>query len=99
MTPELVALYTDLARREGNRAALRQRLAQRNTGREADIKALKLPTLILWGGQDRLIPPVYGQRFAQDIPGAKLVLFESLGHVPQEEDPAATLAPVREFLR
>ncbi len=99
VTPELVALYTDLARREGNRAALRQRLAQRNTGREADIKALKLPTLILWGGQDRLIPPVYGQRFAQDIPGAKLVQFEALGHVPQEEDPAATLVPVREFLR
>jgi pimeloyl-ACP methyl ester carboxylesterase len=99
VTPELVALYTDLARREGNRAALRQRLAQRDTGREADIKALKLPTLILWGGQDRLIPPVYGQRFAQDIAGAKLVQFEALGHVPQEEDPAATLVPVREFLR
>lgn len=99
VTPELVALYTDLARREGNRAALRQRLAQRDTGREADIKDLKLPTLILWGGQDRLIPPVYGQRFAQDIAGAKLVQFEALGHVPQEEDPAATLVPVREFLR
>lgn len=99
VTPELVALYTDLARREGNRAALRQRLAQRDTGREADIQALKLPTLILWGGQDRLIPPVYGQRFAQDIAGAKLVQFEALGHVPQEEDPAATLVPVREFLR
>ncbi len=98
VTPELVAHYTDMARREGNRAALRQRLIQRNTGREADIKDLKLPTLILWGGQDRLIPPSYAQRFAQDIAGSKLVLFETLGHVPQEEDPAATLVPVREFL-
>lgn len=99
VTPELVAHYTDMARREGNRAALRQRLIQRNTGREADIRDLKLPTLILWGAQDRLIPPDYGRRFAQDIAGSKLVIFDALGHVPQEEDPAATLVPVREFLR
>lgn len=99
VTPELVAHYTDMARREGNRAALRQRLIQRNTGREADIKTLKLPTLILWGGQDRLIPPAYGRRFAQDIAGSKLVMFDALGHVPQEEDPAATLVPVRAFLQ
>jgi pimeloyl-ACP methyl ester carboxylesterase len=99
VTPELVAHYTDMARREGNRAALRQRLIQRNTGREADVKDLKLPTLILWGGQDRLIPPAYGRRFAQDIAGSKLVMFDTLGHVPQEEDPAATLVPVRAFLQ
>lgn len=99
VTPELVAHYTDMARREGNRAALRQRLIQRNTGREADIKQLKLPTLILWGGQDRLIPPDYGRRFAQDIAGSKLVMFDALGHVPQEEDPAATLVPVLAFLQ
>ncbi len=98
VTPELVAQYTDMARRAGNRAALRQRLAQRDTGREQDIKALKLPTLILWGGQDRLIPPVYAQRFAADISGSKLVMFDALGHVPQEEDPVATLAAVRAFL-
>lgn len=102
VTPELVALYTDMARREGNRqalgAALHQRLAQRDTGREQDIKALRLPTLILWGGQDRLIPPVYAQRFAADIAGSKLVMFEQLGHVPQEEDPAATVAAVQAFL-
>ncbi len=107
VTPEQVALYTDMARREGNRQALgqalRQRFAQRETGhdagREQDIKTLRLPTLILWGGQDRLIPPVYAQRFASDIPGSKRVVFEALGHVPQEEDPAATLAVVQAFLR
>ena len=38
------------------------------------------------------------QRFAADIRGAKLVLFDSLGHVPQEEDPARTAAAVAAFL-
>lgn len=99
VTPELVQRYSDLARRAGNRHALTVRMAQRNTRREQDIRDLKLPTLILWGARDRLIPPVNGERFAQDIAGSQLVVFEGLGHVPQEEDPAATIAVVQQFLR
>ncbi|MFZ1500666.1 MAG: alpha/beta hydrolase [Giesbergeria sp.] len=99
VTPELVQRYSDLARRAGNRHALTVRMAQRNTGREQDIRDLKLPTLILWGALDRLIPPVNGERFAKDIAGSHLVVFKGLGHVPQEEDPAATVAVVQQFLR
>jgi pimeloyl-ACP methyl ester carboxylesterase len=58
-----------------------------------------LPTLILWGGRDRLIPPQYGDQFHRDIAGSRLVTFPGLGHVPHEEDPQATVAAVREFLR
>ena len=99
VTPELVQRYSDLARRAGNRHALTVRMAQHNTGREQDIRDLKLPTLILWGQHDRLIPPVNGDRFAADIAGSQLVVFEGLGHVPQEEDPAATVAVVQRFLQ
>ena len=99
VTPALVQRYSDLARREGNRHALARRMAQRNTGRAQDLRDLAVPTLILWGAHDRLIPPVYGERFAADIQGAKLVVFKDLGHVPQEEDPAATVAVVQEFLK
>lgn len=98
VTPQQVALYTDMARRPGNREALARRLAVHFTGREADIARLQLPTLILWGGQDRLIPPEYGQRFAHDIAGSRLVVFPQLGHVPHEEDPLATLPVVQAFL-
>lgn len=99
VTPALVQRYSDLARRDGNRHALARRMAQRNTGRAQDLRDLAVPTLILWGAHDRLIPPVYGERFAADIQGAKLVVFKDLGHVPQEEDPAATVAVVQEFLK
>jgi pimeloyl-ACP methyl ester carboxylesterase len=54
--------------------------------------------LILWGGRDQLIPLRYGEQFDRDIAGSRLVLFPELGHVPQEEDPAATVAAVSEFL-
>jgi pimeloyl-ACP methyl ester carboxylesterase len=99
VTPQQIALYTDMALRAGNREALGRRLAVHFTGREVDIRLLKLPTLILWGGRDRLIPPEYGRRFAADIAGAQLVVYPTLGHVPHEEDPAATLPAVQAFLR
>lgn len=95
----LVDRYFELTLREGNRAALLQRIQQMQPGQNiAGLAALKLPTLILWGGRDRLIPPAYGQAFADTIAGSRLVMFEALGHVPQEEDPAATVAVMQDFL-
>jgi pimeloyl-ACP methyl ester carboxylesterase len=100
VTPELVDRYYELTLREGNRTALAQRFAAgRHATDTARIRQLGLPTLILWGGRDRLIPPQYGDQFHRDIAGSRLVTFPGLGHVPHEEDPQATVAAVREFLR
>ena len=99
VTPELVDRYYELTLREGNRAALVQRFVQAPAGPDQQrIREIAVPTLILWGGRDRLIPPVYGRRFERDIAGSRRVEFPALGHVPHEEDPAATVAVVREFL-
>ena len=98
VTPELVDLYSDITLREGNRKALGRRIEQGYTGNVALLKEIRTPSLILWGGKDRLAPLEMGQRFARDIAGARLVVFEDLGHVPQEEDPARTVAEVRRFL-
>jgi pimeloyl-ACP methyl ester carboxylesterase len=97
--PEVVDRHYDLALRAGNRKALMQRFAQAPAGiDEARISELKVPTLILWGGRDRLIPAEYGGVFAKDITGSRLVIFDDLGHVPQEEDPARTVAAAESFL-
>jgi pimeloyl-ACP methyl ester carboxylesterase len=48
--------------------------------------------------KDRLIPLENGKQFASDIAGSELVVFDGLGHVPQEEDPSATVAVVKKFL-
>jgi pimeloyl-ACP methyl ester carboxylesterase len=99
VTPALVDRYYELTLREGNRHALVQRFQQLDHGVDAArIPQLKLPTLILWGGRDRLIPPSNARRFRADIPGSTLVMFDTLGHVPQEEDPQATVQPVKAFL-
>lgn len=99
VTPELVDRYYDLTTRAGNRQALIERLRQLAPGTLARrIPELRLPTLILWGGRDRLIPPQYGRRFHAEIAGSQLVEFAQLGHVPHEEDPVATAAAVESFL-
>ena len=99
VTPELVDRYYELTLREGNRVALVQRFLQAPAGPDQQrIREIAVPTLILWGGRDRLIPSAYGLRFEQDISGSRRVEFPALGHVPHEEDPATTVAAVREFL-
>jgi pimeloyl-ACP methyl ester carboxylesterase len=95
----LVDRYFELTLREGNRAALRQRLVQYVPGEHAaTIAGIRQPTLILWGGRDTVIPPAAAAGFERLIPGSRRVMFDALGHVPHEEDPAATLVPVKVFL-
>lgn len=98
VTAALVDRYYELALRAGNRVALMQRMDQLAPGPVERLGEIQVPTLILWGGRDRLIPPRWGQAFHQAMPGSQLVVFPKLGHVPQEEDPAATLAALRDWL-
>lgn len=99
VTPELVDRYFEITLREGNRRALVQRFKQAPQGATAyRIPELKLPTLILWGGRDRLHPPTDAERFRHDITGSQLVMFDDLGHVPHEEDPVRTVTAVKQFL-
>jgi pimeloyl-ACP methyl ester carboxylesterase len=99
VSSELIDQYYDLARREGNRAALSARMQRGYLSDASRLAEIKIPTLILWGGQDRLIPPSHGERFERAIAGSKRVVFAQLGHVPHEEDAAQTVAAVQQFLQ
>ncbi|HET9208473.1 MAG TPA: alpha/beta fold hydrolase [Burkholderiaceae bacterium] len=104
VTPSLVDRYFETTLREGNRRALLQRFQaqaidlQSVPAHVARLRALQVPTLLIWGARDRLIPPALGERFKRDIAGSRLVVLDGLGHVPQEEDAAASVAPVKAFL-
>jgi pimeloyl-ACP methyl ester carboxylesterase len=98
-TPELIERSIELTQREGNRRALIERAKQRPTASFAHrIPELKLPTLIIWGGRDTLLPPDDAERFHRDIKGSTLVIFDDMGHAPEEEDPARSVVPVKQFL-
>jgi pimeloyl-ACP methyl ester carboxylesterase len=99
VSEELIDRYYDMARRAGNRDALVRRFSSGMNGVDTvAIARVRVPTLILWGMQDRLILPANAERFARDIAGSQVVRFDALGHVPHEEDPAATVAPVLRFV-
>ncbi len=101
VTPERVSEYLAAARRPGTFAALRS-LGASLEGR-ATLVAESLPrvearTLVLWGGEDRWIPPAHAERFVAAIPGARKVVIPGCGHVPQEEVPAEVARLLLEFL-
>ncbi|TSC34270.1 alpha/beta hydrolase [Corallococcus sp. Z5C101001] len=99
VTDETVDLYEDMLLREGNRDATRRRFALEDEDTlEERLSEIKVPTLILWGGRDEWILPKYAETFHSKIPQSRLVMFDGLGHVPMEEDPAATVAAVQDFL-
>lgn len=99
VTPELVDRYYELTLREGNREALRERFKQvPAVDNSKRIASIQTPTLIIWGGRDGLIPPLNARRFKDDIAGSELVMFDDLGHVPQEEAPSRVAAAIRAFL-
>ncbi len=58
---------------------------------------VKAPTLVLWGRQDRWIPVAQADRFVAAIPGARKVVFDDCGHLPQEERPTDVLRWLQEF--
>ncbi|WP_276260706.1 alpha/beta fold hydrolase [Haloglomus litoreum] len=100
VSEELVDRYHDLVRREGNRDAGVE-LVRRDvnaTHRHEELADLGTPTLVLWGEEDYLIPPWFGEDFAEAIPDAELVTYEDAGHTPMEEIPERTAADVRRFL-
>ncbi len=99
VSPELVDQYFDMAVRPGNRRALIQRFIQSDRGADAaKIAEVKASTLIMWGRLDRLNSVDSAERFHRDIAGSKLVIFDDLGHVPQEEDPKRTVEAAKAFL-
>jgi pimeloyl-ACP methyl ester carboxylesterase len=62
------------------------------------LASIKVPTLVTWGKQDKLLPIGAGERYAAGIAGAKLVSFEKCGHVPPVEKTEEFLAAVVPFL-
>lgn len=98
VTDERVKRTAELQRFPGNLEATLERTRTQGPLDPTPLKHLAVPTLILWGAKDRWVSVADAFRFRDDIKGAKLEIFEKLGHDPMEEDPKATAAAVAAFL-
>ena len=59
---------------------------------------IAVPTLLVWGENDGIVTPAYGESFRKLIPDARLAVIPQAGHLPQIEQPQAFLAELRKFL-
>jgi pimeloyl-ACP methyl ester carboxylesterase len=59
---------------------------------------LAAPTLLVWGRSDRLIPPVYAERWRELVPRAELAWLDEAGHMAPYEQPEAFAETVTRFL-
>jgi pimeloyl-ACP methyl ester carboxylesterase len=100
ITPAFLDRWAEFQRAPGHRAILMSiNLGAQARATPALLGTIKVPTLILHGENDLLIEPASAHKFAAEIPGAKLVLYPQVGHLPQVEIPARSAADVAEFLQ
>ena len=62
------------------------------------LSQIRVPTLVVWGKQDQLVPFSSGEKYAAGIPGARLVAFDKCGHIPKAEKTAEFVSAVMAFL-
>ena len=97
----LIDRYWDLNRYPGNREATMKRFALQHNNYPATkekLAAIKAPVMIMWGEEDNLIPVGSARWFADALPGAKLVVYPKVGHIPMEEVPERSAADVKGWL-
>jgi pimeloyl-ACP methyl ester carboxylesterase len=106
VTPAMIDRYWELNRGPGIRAATRTRLRvgldywqAEDRYFRATLPKLAMPTLILWGRQDKLLPVSGAEIFRQAIPGAQAIIYDDGGHIVQEDVAERSAADVRAFLR
>lgn len=96
--------YASLADRDARAAFLHTLRAvidldgQRVNAADRLYLAERLPTLLIWGTDDRIIPVQHGRAAAELIPGSRLVEFPAAGHWPQLDDPDRFVAEISEFV-
>jgi pimeloyl-ACP methyl ester carboxylesterase len=71
---------------------------QRVSGTDRLYLAALIPTLIVWGRNDQLIPASHGEEAQRAMPGSRLEIFEDTGHFPHLSDPIRFARLLRDFL-
>jgi pimeloyl-ACP methyl ester carboxylesterase len=63
------------------------------------LHRVRVPTHVIWGDRDRIIPPAYAEAFRRLIPESRLTMIPDAGHLPHVEQHAAAVAAMQGFLR
>lgn len=99
VTDAMIDRYWELLRYPGNRRATLKRFSipYDPLGR-AKFAEIDVPTLIIWGEEDRLIPVAAARYLDQVMQQTTLVIYPRIGHLPQEEAATQSLVDLRSWL-
>ena len=99
VTDQLVERYVALSRAPGHRETLLGIMAgKRVLATDEALSEINVPTLVMWGRDDNLVPVSSAQKFADAISGSTQVIYDDVGHLPQEEAIEQSIADVRAFM-
>jgi pimeloyl-ACP methyl ester carboxylesterase len=73
-------------------------LGQRVSARDRLYLSVMVPSLIIWGANDPLIPAHHAEVAHEAMPGSRLEIFDEAGHFPQLEEPVRFARVIREFM-
>jgi pimeloyl-ACP methyl ester carboxylesterase len=100
VTRAFVNRWVEVQRAPGHRdILLGMRPGQHGAASAAMLATIDAPTLILHGEQDTVIEVESSRKFAEAIPGARLITYPDGGHLPQVDIPARSAADVTAFLK
>jgi len=103
ITPQDIAEYANTLYSPAAKHALTKTIEQIIPDNIDEIalryKTVKMPALIVWCQEDKVVPVGLGFRLHEDMLSSEFALFTHCGHMPQEEKPEDTLAAIQAFLK
>jgi pimeloyl-ACP methyl ester carboxylesterase len=100
ITPAFVDRWAEFQRAPGHRAILMSiDQASMNNAEAPILQYIRAPTLVVNGESDVLVEPASARKLAAAIPGAKLILYPQVGHLPQIEIPQRSAADAAAFVQ
>ncbi|MEM9839434.1 MAG: alpha/beta hydrolase [Pseudomonadota bacterium] len=98
VTEEMIDQYWELLRCPGNREAAGDQFSVQREDVSARLGEIDVPTLILWGDEDQLIPVSSAAFFEANINGSEVIIYKGVGHLPMEEVADEVIRDVGAFL-
>jgi pimeloyl-ACP methyl ester carboxylesterase len=101
---EIATGYASLCEREARNAFIHTMRAvidhggQRVSARDRLYLTENMPSLLIWGNNDRIIPADHGRRAHNEMPGSRLEVFDGAGHFPHLADPRRFARAITSFV-
>jgi 2-hydroxy-6-oxo-octa-2,4-dienoate hydrolase len=94
---EALKRYPRLDNQRTIKLAMEQSGLMKREPNDSALSGIDIPTLLIWGDKDEVVPLQIGKQLARTIRGSRMIIFPGVGHIVAVESPAEFARVVREF--